>query len=278
MTHLKLNEAFVDDLLAFLKLRRRQPSVEYLDALIGSFIRKVPWESVFRIIKRNAMAATADCPRFPREVLSDAMKFGGGGTCFEINYAFFALLNVLGYEGYMTLNDMGDEQACHAAIVIFFNDQKYLVDVSVPFPRPYAFFPEATVYQYTPWLNFTIKPTGVNRYEITRAPHAHPTIFTFNDVPTSEEDFEAAIEADYLPTGYFLNRVVINKMLGERAWLFNSATQPYMLESFNHDGKHEIPLNPETLVESLAERYRMPAEKISAALSLVLANEAQETR
>ncbi len=278
MTHLKLNEAFVDDLLAFLKLRRQQPSVEYLDALIGAFIRKVPWESVFRIIKRNAMAATADCPRFPREVWSDAMKFGGGGTCFEINYAFFALLNALGYEGYMTLNDMGDEQACHAAIVIFFNDQKYLVDVSVPFPRPYAFFPEATVYQYTPWLNFTIKPMGENCYEITRAPHARPTIFTFNDVPISEEDFEAAIEADYLPTGYFLNRVVINKMLGERAWLFNSATQPYMLESFNHDGKHEIPLNPETLVESLAERYRMPAEKISAALSLVLANEAQETR
>ena len=85
----------------------------------------------------------------------------------------------------------------------------------------------------------------------------------------SAEDFEAAIEADYLPSGWFLNRVVINKMLGEKAWLFNSNTQPYMLEMFDYDGKHEILLNPKTLAESLAERYQIPAEKIATALSLV---------
>lgn len=58
-------------------------------------------------------------------------------------------------------------------------------------------------------------------------------------------------------------------MIGERAWLFNSDTKPNMLESFDHNGKHEIPLNPETLAESLAERFQIPVEKISAALSLV---------
>lgn len=276
MTHLKLNEALVNNLLAFLELRRRQPTLEYLGALNDAFIHKVPWESVFRIIKRNAMPATADCPRFPREVWHDAMRFGGGGTCFEINYAFFALLNALGYEGYMTLNDMGDTQACHAAIVIILSGRKYLVDVSVPIPRPYAFLPGATAYQYTSWLNFTLKPMGENCYEITRAPHARPYIFTFNDVAVSEEEFEAVIEADYLPTGFFLDRVVINKIFGKTAWLFNSSTHPYVLESFDHDGRHVIPLDPETPAESLAERYRIPAEKIAAALSLVSANEAQE--
>lgn len=112
------------------------------------------------------------------------MKYGGGGTCFEINYAFFALLKALGYEGYMTLNDMNEAKACHAAIVIIFNGQKYLVDVSLPLPRAYAFFPDSTVHQYTPWLNFSIEPRGENRYEIRRAPHARPYIFTFNDVPS----------------------------------------------------------------------------------------------
>jgi hypothetical protein len=62
-----------------------------------------------------------------------------------------------------------------------------------------------------------------------------------------------------------LNRIVINKMMDGKAWLFTSDTKPFMLESFNHDGKREIPLKPETL----AERYRIPAEKIFAALSLV---------
>ena len=274
MTHLKLDDTFVDGALAFLKLRRQQPTFEYLNALIDAFIHRVPWESVFRILKRDATSTTTDCPRFPREVWSDAMKFGGGGTCFEINYAFFALLKALGYEGYMTLNDMDEAKACHAAIMIFYDAQKYLVDVSVPFPRAYAFFADSTVHQYTPWLNFSIEPKGENCYEVRRAPHARPYIFTFNDIHVSEEDFEAAIEADYLSTGWFLNRVVINKMIGETAWLFNSDTKPARLESFDHNGKHEIPLNPETLAESLAERFQIPAGKISAALSLVEAMKA----
>lgn len=269
MTHIQLDDAFVDDILRFLKLRRQPPTYEYLNALIGASIRRVPWESVTRILKRDAASKTADCPRFPREVWNDAMRFGGGGTCFEINYAFFALLNALGFEGYMTLNDMTEAQKCHAAIVILFNGQKYLVDVSVPLPRAVAFFSDSTVYHYTPWLNFTVRPEGENRYVVERAPHARPYIFTLNDVPVSAKDFEAAIEADYLPTGYFLNRVVINRMFDNTAWLFNSDTKPFMLESFDHDGKHEIRLNPKTLTESLAEQFQIPAEKISAALSLV---------
>lgn len=274
MTHLQLDGAFVDDALEFLKLRRQQPTLEYLNGLIAAFIRRVPWESVTRIIKRGVTPMTADCPRFPREVWSDAMRFGGGGTCFEINYAFFALLNALGYEGYLTLNDMSEARNCHAALVVLVNGQKYLVDVSAPFPRAFVFFFDSTVYHYTSWLNFTIQPESENCYVIERTPHARPYIFTLNDAPVSVEDFEAALEADYLPTGWFLNRVVINKMLGNKAWLFNSQTQPYMLEMFDHDGKHEIPLHPDSLAESLAEHYQMPAEKISVALSLV--NEMQE--
>jgi hypothetical protein len=41
-----------------------------------------------------------------------------------------------------------------------------------------------------------------------------------------------------------------------------------VLEAFNHSGKHEIPLKPEMLAESLATQYQIPAEKISAALRL----------
>ncbi len=269
MTYLKLDNAFVDETLEFLKLRRQQPSFEYLDALIDAFIHKVPWESLFRIIKRNATPETSDCPRFPYEVWSDAMNFGGGGTCFEINYAFFALLSALGYEGYMTLNDMNEAQACHAAIVLLLGGRRHLVDVSVPLPHAFPFYPDSTAHLFTSWLNFTARPESENRYVVERAPHARPYIFTLNDVPVTEDDFEAAVEADYLPTGYFLNRVVINKMIGETAWLFNSATKPYMLEAFDHSGKHEIPLEPETLAESLAEYFHIPAEKISTALRSV---------
>jgi hypothetical protein len=266
---LDLDEPSTERILHYLNCPRTAPTHCDLDRLISAFVRAVPWESVFRIIKRNATSATSDCPRLPQEVWRDAITFGGGGTCFEINYAFFALLQALGYEGYMTINDMDEARSCHAAIVIVLQGQKYLVDVSVPLPSAVAFTPHAPAQLATPWLDFTICPMDENRYTVARAPHARPYIFTFIDTPVRAEDFEAAIEADYLPTGYFLNRVVINKVLGEAVWLFNSDTKPYRLESFDHTGKHEIPLNAETLAQSLAEQYHIPAAKIHAALSLV---------
>lgn len=269
MAHLKLPDTFADEILQFLKCGRAAPDGAYLNQLIHAFIRAVPWESVTRLVKRSATLETSQCPRWPRQVWRDAMNFNGGGTCFEINYAFFALLKALGYEGYMTLNDMQEAHACHAAIVIVLNAQKYLVDVSVPLPRAIPFCPNSPVELATTWLDFTIQPDGEASYVVERAPHARPYIFTLKDIPVAERDFEAAIEADYGPDGNFLNRVVINKLIGETAWLFNSDIQPYKLEAFNHSGKHEIPLSPETLTQALADWYRMPQAKIAAALALV---------
>lgn len=269
MPHLFLEDVFVDEVLEFLQCRRQTPGLDHLNTLIRAFIQKVPWESVFRIIKRNIVVETSQCPRWPGEFWNDAMNFNGGGTCFEINYAFYSLLKTLGYEGYMTVNDMEEAQDCHAAIVVVLDTQKYLVDVSIPLPRSFSFSPNATTFLYTNWLNFTIEPLGENRYTVSRSPHARSYIFTLDDTPVDLHDYEDILENDYGSQGYFLDRVVINKMIGEIAWLFNSNTTPYKLEAFNHSGKHEIPINPENTAEFLADWYQLPQDKISTALSLV---------
>lgn len=66
------------------------------------------------------------------EFWSDALQHGFGGTCYESSLAFYGLLDALGYEGYLTVNDMGDSRGCHAAIVLLLNGQKYLVDITIP--------------------------------------------------------------------------------------------------------------------------------------------------
>src|SRR5215213_6894083 len=85
--------------LNFLGIKPGAPNVALLDQLIGSYVRTVPWESAFRIAKRARTANTSDCPRWPDEFWMEAMELGGGGTCFESNYAFFSLLLALGYNG-----------------------------------------------------------------------------------------------------------------------------------------------------------------------------------
>src|SRR5688572_9127270 len=131
-----LTPELTQQVLGYLKVSPAAPDLALLDALVGAYIRTVPWESAFRIVKRARTINTEDCPRWPEEFWADAMERGGGGTCFESNYAFFGLLGALGYEGYLTVNDVGDHPACHTAIVVPLEGEKWLVDVGWPVHGP----------------------------------------------------------------------------------------------------------------------------------------------
>ena len=104
--------------LSYLGVPAAPPTLDLIDTIVTAYTRTVPWESAFRIAKRARTPDTADCPRWPDEFWTDALTRGGGGTCFESNYALFSLLRALGYEGYLTINNMGETVGCHAAIVL----------------------------------------------------------------------------------------------------------------------------------------------------------------
>src|SRR5574339_1293110 len=127
-----MNDVLAKDILNYLDCPPCAPTLRYLNRLIYSYIRKVPWESVSRIVKRHTTQHSKDCPRLPEEFWREAIQYGFGGTCFESSLAFYSLLMALGYEGYLTINDMGTTRACHAAIVVLFDGRKYLVDVTIP--------------------------------------------------------------------------------------------------------------------------------------------------
>lgn len=84
--------------LRFLGEPAAPPSIPALAALVRAHTESVPWESASRIVRRAMVAATVDCPRWPEIFWAEAMTRGHGGTCFESNYAFFALLRALGYQ------------------------------------------------------------------------------------------------------------------------------------------------------------------------------------
>lgn len=69
---LELDEASTESILNYLNCPRTTPKLHNMDRLVHTFIRAVPWESVFRIIKRHATSATSGCQRLPREVWRDA--------------------------------------------------------------------------------------------------------------------------------------------------------------------------------------------------------------
>lgn len=226
--------------LDFLGCPRQEPSPAYLDALLDAYTRRVPWESAFRIARRTATPQTDDCPRWPEIFWADTIHRGGGGTCFESNYAFFDLLRGLGFSGYLTLNDMGESVGCHTAVVVEFPGEKRLADVGYPLYRSLCLDPGQATACPTQFHTFTAAPLGADRYEIRRDRHPKPYVFTLIDQPVADPAYRRATAQDYQPDGHFNYEIIIHKILTDdsgkdRIWRFNGRAEPPLLESFPAD-------------------------------------------
>lgn len=161
MSIIKLNEQLTSGILTFLNVKAAAPTLFVLEKLLAAYYCTVPWESVFRIVRRAETAVPS--PRWPNQFWQEAMTCGSGGTCFESNYAFFALLQTLGYEGYLTINNMGSSIGCHTAIVVVLDGQKWLVGENGLF---LDFVIVNKIINNEPWrFNMAERPWQLNRFE-----------------------------------------------------------------------------------------------------------------
>jgi len=261
-----LSPESTSQILSYLGCVRVEPSVRYLNRLIDAYIRHVPWESVSRIVKRHTTSETRLCPRWPAEFWQEALEYGTGGTCFENNLAFLALLEELGFDGYLTINDM-ETPACHTACIVTFGGQKYLADVAMPIYCALPLYRNQVTKRFNEFHYYTIRPEGNHRYAIERSHHPKRRAFTLVDVPIPLEEYRIAVQNDYEETGYFLDRVIIVKIIEGRLWRFSSVGLPFKLESFDKTSRQEVRLETNTLAKSLSERFGIDEDRIALALA-----------
>jgi arylamine N-acetyltransferase len=251
--------------LEYLGVPDRAPDRAMLDALMAAYVCRVPWESATRIAKRAATADTEVCPRWPEEFWTDALERGSGGTCFESNLAFFSLLRALGYDGYLTINDMGSTTGCHTATIIRIGDDRLLVDAGFPV---HAIVPvrvgEATRGN-SPYQGYTLRPEVDDRYALTREPHPSPYCFTLIDCPVPYDDYREAATRDYGPEGLFLDQVIVTKVIDGRIWRFAANERPYRLASFSGGIRTDHPIDGD-LAETIGKRFGLDIPTIRMAL------------
>lgn len=265
----KLNEQITAEVLTFLGMKVPTPTLPALEKLLGAYYCTVPWESVFRIVRRAETAVPS--PRWPSQFWQEAMTHGSGGTCFESNYAFFALLQMLGYEGYLTINNMGDSIGCHTAIVIVLDRQKWLVDVGLPL---YALLPISSrgmMHRSSPFLHYTVRPDGRSRYQIEHRPHPKLNAFTLIDAPVDDATYRAATEADYGENGLFLDFVIVNKIIHKEPWRFNMAERPWQLNRFDWGRRIDTPLNGNAAT-TVAKHFGLDTAVVQQAFNLTQHN------
>ena len=257
--------------LAYLGLAAAPPTLAFLEQLVAAYASHVPWETASRIARKANTPLWRECPRFAELFWQEAVTQGTGGTCFESNYAFFALLRSLGYEGYLTVNNMGEQIGCHTAIVLLLDGQKWLADVGIPLYVPLPLDAAAITTRHTPFHQYTVIPLGPNLYQIERTHHPKPVIFTLIDTPVPDAAYREALTQDYGPDGLFLNRIVVTKLIRGSAWLYNPQEFPDRLISFREGERQETPLNA-PIAASLAHHFALDEQVIHQALEQLSGN------
>lgn len=246
-----------------------KPNLRTLEKLLHKYTRIVPWETASRIVRRGKHQALDDCPVFGETFWENALNNGTGGTCYESNYAFYTLLLRLGYEGYLTINNMGQSIGCHTAIVILLDNEKYLVDVGLPI---FALLPihkkEINIIE-SEFFKYTVESLGYNKYNIWRDPHPSRNAFTLIDKPKGDDVYRQATTHDYDPDdGLFLDKVVINKVIAGNLWRFNSRDLPLHMEKFVDGVRHDYALTHDH-AEQLAKKFKIDQAIIAEALELM---------
>jgi arylamine N-acetyltransferase len=262
-----MDDGLTREVLAYLGVGADVPTLRLLDALLVAYTERVPWESASRIAKRARTRETKDCPRWPEEFWRAALRDGTGGTCFESNYAFFALLRALGFAGYLTINDMHAQIGCHTAIVILLAGEKWLTDVGMPLYLPVPFGPDRQGRRETPFHTYTVRPEGDDTYTVLRDRHPAPYCFTFHDRPIADDAYRAATTDDYEPTGNFNDRVIVTKVINGEIWRFNGVNPP-MMESFRDGGRKVHPVGDD-VATTVADRFGINRGIVQNALDAV---------
>lgn len=270
MSRTKLSNKQKSDVLTHLGVVETIPTLSFLEQLVATYCRTVPWESVFRIVRRAETAEPTHCPRWPQQFWQDAIMRGSGGTCFESNYAFFALLQTLGYDGYLTINNMGDAIGCHTAIIIVLGGQKWLVDVGLPIYVPLPISRRGVMHRSSPFLHYTVQPNGRSRYQIERRPHPKQIAFTLIDNMVDDATYRAATAADYGENGLFLDFVIVNKIINHQPWRFNMNERPWRLNRFEWGKRIDTEIEGEAAA-AVAQHFGMDTAVVQQAFTLTRA-------
>jgi arylamine N-acetyltransferase len=253
-----------DRILYWLGVEHRAADLDFLNALIAAYARRVPWETASRLVRRATISRDQDCPRLPEHFWNEAIQLGTGGTCFESNGAFFDLLRSLGFDGYLTINDMGQTIGCHTAAVIRLGDQSYIADAGFPVHAALPFAAGQVTETHTPLMTYRVHSLGDSRYDVERSPHPKPNAYTLVDTPVSPLDYEAATIRDYGQNGLFLDQLIINKVINEQQWRFATSANPTHLEIFSDGVSHEIPITGDA-VNTLHATFGVDAALLTAA-------------
>jgi|GEM_PF-243974 len=216
--HLRIGEYTREsrELLHRIGLEPQQPSLAYLEEVVRKYSR-LPYENISKILKlaREDHAAPF---RMPDEIRADFDRARLGGTCFSLTYYLLEILTFCGFNCAPVMGDMKWGENVHCAILVDYQDQRYLVDPGYMVHQPLRISKDTRQRHFTPHSGIEIRfDPSVERYDLYTFRSGNFTWrYRFSDRPVSMDEFSRHwAESFYKPTmhGICLTRVQENSMI-----------------------------------------------------------------
>ncbi|WP_276308565.1 arylamine N-acetyltransferase [Thermoflavimicrobium daqui] len=182
-----------------------QPSLKFLARLQNNHLQRIPFSNLeyFRFGSKwidfnNAFS------------LIDPVLKGRGGICFHLNYAFYCLLNSIGFHCDLIGCLIEESDIDHMAIVVHLDDQLYYVDVG------YGFY---FIYQPLPIMDGIYKDrSGIYKVEkaedhfVIRKQYKRKWIhkLSINLIPRDIRDFRQTYWKHINNGGYLSKRTIFS--------------------------------------------------------------------
>ncbi len=129
------DEFFFLKYLGFLRLKRENPSLDYLERIVAAQLARVPFENVSKLWY-NKTKGQKYIP-MPEQYMEGLFEYNFGGTCYTVNYYLYHLLCHLGFDAKIFGGKMSGVND-HMVIIVNIDRTNYLIDAgyAAPFTKP----------------------------------------------------------------------------------------------------------------------------------------------
>ncbi len=140
--------AGVRQFFEFYNIKRQAPSLAFLGEILTHYA-KLPYENISKIVKLHKNYTSPDRIRLPNEVIDDHTAYHLGGTCFSLTFTLQAILAESGFLCYPFIAHMKNRPNSHCALVVLFDNKKYLVDPGYLINTPMEFHKDSAKWYHT---------------------------------------------------------------------------------------------------------------------------------
>lgn len=246
------------DFLRDFRYKGMKPSLEHITD-ISRYFSRLPYENISKILKR-AKTSGDERLRLPDEVTHDHLAWHLGGTCFSLTYFLCGIYTILGYDVQPLICHLNWGKNTHSAIVIQFENSRYLVDPGYMIFKPLPLGKTNIQSRLSAETGLSLRfDTDLDEYGVyTYRQRQFVRRYRFNDKPVSWETFATFWKESFRMPG--MNDLTLTRVEGHEMIFvqgdFIKITSPESIEKIR-----EIDLAEKVI----KERFRIPLEKLEEA-------------